>query len=132
MPQMANITVKAADGSTDVNYTAKVPSAGDKSPAIWKNDSVGNVLAAKPTLSVQSSSNGNRSSRRVKSKFTWPKQRVDAAGNTLVQGGAILEVSALVPQDMTSAEIDEFVAQGLNLGASELFKSMVRDGYSAV
>lgn len=132
MPQMANITVKAADGRTDVTYTAKVPSAGDKSPAIWKNDHVGNVLAAKPTLSVQSSSNGNRSSRRVKSKFTWPKQRVDAAGNTLVQGGAILEVSALVPQDMTATEIDEFVAQGLNLGASELFKSMVRDGYSAV
>lgn len=132
MPQMANITVKAADGWSDVIYTAKVPSAGDKSPAVWKNDSVGNVLAAKPTLSVQSSSNGNRSSRRVKSKFVWPKQRVDAAGNTLVQGGAILEVSALVPQDMTAAEIDEFVAQGLNLGASELFKSMVRDGYSAV
>ena len=132
MPQMANITVKAANGTTDVVYTAKVPSAGDKSPAIWKNDNVGNVLAAKPTLSVQSSSNGNRTSRRIKAKYTWPKQRVDAAGNTLVQGGAILEVSALVPQDMTAAEIDEFVAQGLNLGASALFKSMVRDGYSAV
>lgn len=35
MPQMANITVKKADGTTDVVYTALTPAGGDNSPARW-------------------------------------------------------------------------------------------------
>lgn len=35
MPNMANITVKKADGTTDVVYTALTPSAGDKTSARW-------------------------------------------------------------------------------------------------
>lgn len=127
---MANITIKKADGTTDVVYTQKVPSAGDKSPAVWKNDTVGTVLAARPTFSIVSMDNGNRKARRLRTSFLWPKTRTDTAGNVTVSGGASSESSHLVPQDMTPSEITEYVAQYANLLASALIKASVNDGYA--
>lgn len=130
MPTMANITVKKADGTTDVVYTAASPSAGDKSPAVWKNGSVGSVLAARPTFTLVSMDNGTRKARRLRSSFSWPKTRVDTAGNVTVVGGASSESSHLVPQDMTASEIAEFVAQFSGLLHSALIKSCINDGYA--
>lgn len=130
MPQMANITIKKADGTTDVVYTAASPSAGDKSPAVWKNHSVGTVLAARPTFSLLAMDNGTRKARRARSSFNWPKTRVDTAGNVSVVGGASSESSHLIPQDMTSVEIGEYVAQYANLLASALIKASLNDGYA--
>lgn len=130
MPQMANVTVKKSDGITDVVYSAKTPSAGDKSPAVWKNDTVGTVAASRPTFTVVAMDNGNRKARRIRGTFFWPKTRVDSAGNVVVQGGCSSERSALIPQDMTSAEIAEFVAQEANIWASALLKAVSVDGYA--
>lgn len=130
MPSMANITVKKADGTTDVVYIAKTPSAGDKSPAVWKNDSVGTVPAARPQFSLTAADNGNRKARRMRGQFFWPKTRTDMAGNVVVQGGASSERSCLIPQDMTVAEINEFVAQEANLWAAALIKASLNEGYA--
>lgn len=130
MPNMANIVIKKADGTTDVTYTAAAPSAGDKSPAVWKNATVGSVLAARPTFSIVMMDNGTRKARRARSTFLWPKTRLDTAGNVSVVGGASSESSHLIPQDMTPTEIGEFVAQYANLLASALIKQALNDGYA--
>lgn len=131
MPNMANITVKKNDGITDVSYSAKVPSSGDKSPAVWKNDTVGTVLAARPTFTLVSMDNGTKKARRLRTTFFWPKTRTDSAGNVVVQGGASSESAHLIPQDMTMTEIDEYVTQYSNLLASALVKDCLKSGYSA-
>lgn len=130
MPQMANITVKKADNTTDVVYTQATPSAGDKSPAVWKNATVGTILAARPTFTLNSQDNGTGKARRFRSTYLWPKTRVDTAGNVSVAGGASAESSHLVPQDMTPAEIAEYVSQYANLLASALIKASLNDGYA--
>lgn len=130
MPNMANIVIKKADGTTDVTYTAAAPSAGDKSPAVWKNATVGTVLAARPTFSIVMMDNGTKKARRARSTFLWPKTRLDTAGNVSVVGGASSESSHLIPQDMTPTEIGEFVAQFANLLASALLKQALNDGYA--
>lgn len=130
MPNMANIVIKKADGTTDVTYTSAAPSAGDKSPAVWKNQTVGTVLAARPSFTVVAMDNGTRKARRVRSTFLWPKTRVDTAGNVTVVGGASSESSHLIPQDMTPTEIGEYVAQYANLLASALIKQSLVDGYA--
>jgi hypothetical protein len=38
MPTMASITVKKADGTTDIVYDALAASGGDNSPAAWRQD----------------------------------------------------------------------------------------------
>lgn len=130
MPQMANITVKKADNTTDVVYTSATPSAGDKSAAVWKNASVGTVLAARPTMTLMSMDNGTKKARRLRAAFYWPKTRTDTAGNVVVSGGASCEASFLIPQDMSASEISETVAQFTNLMASSLIKSSINDGYA--
>lgn len=130
MPQMANIVIKAADGVAAVTYTAKVPSAGDKSPAVWKNDAVGTVNAAKPSFTFVMMDNGTRKARRARSSFIWPKTRTDVAGNVSVVGGASGESSHLIPQDMTVTEINEYCAQYANLLASTLVQACLTSGYA--
>lgn len=130
MPQMANITIKKADGTTDVVYSQAAPSAGDKSPAIWKNQTVGSVLAARPTFTMVTMDNGTKRARRGRTTFHWPKTRVDTAGNVTVLGGASSESSHLIPQDMTATEIAEYVAQYANLLATTLIKASLVEGYA--
>lgn len=130
MPQMANIVIKKADGTTDVTYTSAAPSAGDKSPAVWKNASVGTILASRPTFTISMMDNGTRKARRARTSFLWPKTRVDQAGNVTVVGGASSESSHLIPQDMTATEIAEFVAQFSGLLHSALIRSALNDGYA--
>lgn len=130
MPQMANITVKKADGTTDVLYTAATPAAGDKSAAVWKNKTVGTTNAQNPSFTCVSADNGTRKARRLRTTFNWPKTRLDSGGNVIVQGGASGESSHLIPQDMTPAEIAEYVAQYANLLSSALIKSAFNDGYA--
>lgn len=130
MPSMANITIKKADGTTDVVYTAATPSAGDKSPAVWKNQTVGTVLASRPTFTLLGMDNGTKKARRMRTSFSWPKTRVDALSNVVVAGGASSESSHLIPQDMTPVEIGEYVAQYANLLASALIKQALNDGYA--
>lgn len=130
MPQMANIVIKASNGTTDVTYVAKSPSAGDKSPAVWKNDAVGTVNAARPTFTFVMADNGTRKARRARSSFIWPKTRLDTAGNVSVVGGASAESSHLIPQDMTTVEIQEYCAQYANLLASALIQASLNSGYA--
>lgn len=130
MPTMANIVIKMADNVTDVTYTAASPSAGDKSPAVWKNQTVGTVLAARPTFTIVMMDNGTKKARRARTTFIWPKTRVDASSNVTVVGGASAESSHLIPQDMTPTEISEYVAQYSSLLNSALLRSCLNDGYS--
>lgn len=130
MPQMANITIKKADKVTDVTWVAKTPSAGDKSPAVFKNDSVGTVLAQRPTFTVVAADNGTRKARRIRTTTYWPKSRLDSAGNIVVVGGASSEKSTLIPQDMTASEIAEFVYQEAALHLSVLLQAVGNEGYA--
>lgn len=130
MTQMANIVIKASDLTSNVTYTAKTPSAGDKSAAVWKNDAVGTINAARPTFTFVMMDNGTRKARRARSSFLWPKTRVDTAGNVSVVGGASGESSHLIPQDMTPAEIKEYCAQYCNLLASALIQDSLNSGYA--
>jgi hypothetical protein len=50
MPALADITVKMADGTTNITYTGIVPSAGDKTPAVWRSNSVGGSIGQRPEL----------------------------------------------------------------------------------
>lgn len=130
MPTMANITVKKADGTTDVVYTAVAGSSGDKTPAIWQNQAVGTTPAERPTLTLTSRSNGTGTARRIDFSYAWPTTSQDAGGNKVVDGRANLTGSYLVPQNQPVAQIQEQVYQGLNLLASALVKSAVAEGYA--
>lgn len=130
MPQMANITVKKNDGTTDIVYTAMIPSAGDKSAAIWRANTVGTAPAFRPELLCVSMSNGPKTARRVNLKFSYPSLVTGSDGKVSVSDRLILDVGAVVPQGMLDADVNEAVSQGLNLLASTLVKDTVKAGFA--
>lgn len=130
MPQIANITVKKNDGTTDVVYTQTVPSAGDKTPAIWRSNSVGTAAAHRPEFRVKSESNGPKTARRVEGTLMYPSLVTGTDGKVTVADRCILSINAVVPLGMSDADVNEAVSQGVNLFASTLIKDTIKSGYA--
>lgn len=130
MPQLANITVKKADGTTDVTYTAVAGAAGDKTPAVFRNNTVGTTIAERPSLLISSRDNGPKTGRRVEINFSWPMTTVDAGGNKAITGRMTGACSVLIPQNQDAATILEQAYQFGNLIGSTLVKATFNDGYA--
>lgn len=131
MPQLANITVKKADGTTDIVWTGIVPSSGDKSPAVWKSLTVGATPGVRPEFRAISESNAAGTTRRLKTSISWPSSVVDANGRPVVLDKCSGSSLFTIAQSMNDTEIAEFCNQYANLLASALHKEMCKSGYAA-
>jgi len=132
MPALADIVVKKADGSTDVTFTGVVPSAGDKTPAVWRSNSAGGAIGQRPELRLQSSSNGDGSARKMVANFSFPSLFTDTStGRVSVDKRLNFTLSVAVPVEMPDADLAEAVEQGMNLCHATLIKSCLKAGYSA-
>lgn len=128
MPKIANITVKKADGTTDIIYVADTPSAGDRSPATW---SVKNAVARalRTSLSFLSQWNGQRSGRRCTVVAKYPIIR-EINGVQTVVATIPAEMTILIPQLVLDAEASEAVIQFGNLVKSQLISDSLIAGYA--
>lgn len=129
MPQMANVTVKSANGTTDVVFVAKVPSAGDKSAARWEVDAASTYRNQRPNVSVSSQFNGERTARRVNWTANFPVVRTE---NSVAVVKHVVPVSMVftIPTGLTDSEANEVTAQMGNFLASALAKQVNSEGYS--
>jgi hypothetical protein len=123
---MADVTIKKANGSTDITFTAKTPSAGDSAQALWRSDSVGTSAVTRPAVSCVATWNGPRTARKANIKFTYPI--VDATGAVI--GQAIFEGNSTLPVAMADTDVAEFAAQSTNFIASSLMKSVISSGFA--
>jgi len=131
MATQANIVVKKNDGTTDVTYTAVVPSSGDRTPARWLNQAVGTALQHRPSLKHVSRDNGDGTARRHEFTFTYPQLSTDSGtGVTKVERLVTIGGFAVVPTEMPSTDVNEAIAQGFNLFASAHFKANVQSGFA--
>jgi len=129
MPNMANITVKAANGTTDVIYTALTPAAGDRTPARWANVSANTRANLRPTVEMTSRFNSARSARHVDFVLKF-LEVANVGGVDQVVGTALLSATCVVPLQVTDATISEAVAQFGNLLKSTLVQDSVKAGYA--
>lgn len=130
MPQLANIVIKKADGTTDVTYTALQAASGDGVYARWASKTVGTTPAQQPTLVMKSASNGPGTARRIDISYRWPTVKQDAGGNVVIDGGMNATASVLIPQNQSGADIKEQAYQFGNLVASALVKASIEEGYA--
>lgn len=128
MPALDNITVKKADGTTDVIYTAIAGAASDGSPALFRNNAVGTTVAERPTLLIAAKDNGPKTARRVNVDFSWPLVTTDAGGNKVVSGRATGSASFLAPQNQAYAVIEEQAHQFGNLIGSAIVRACFTEG----
>lgn len=130
MPTLANITVKKADGTTDVVYTAVAGASGDQTPALFRNNTVGTTIAERPTLLVRSASNASKTARRVRVDYSWPIMKTDAGGNKVPAGRMSGEATVLIPESQTPETIAEQAAQFGHLLASTLLVASFQEGFA--
>lgn len=123
MSQAANITVKKADGTTDIVYTVVTPSAGDGSPAVFRSNAVGSSVAQRPTLTV--TPRGKIGRRVIKTNFVYPI--TDATGK--VTDYITIVAESNIPDTAPDTVVSEAVHQGSNLNASALIKGTRVDGF---
>lgn len=127
---MDNIVVKDANGTTDITYYVVQRSGGDRSPARWRTDLGGSFLT-KPILEFTSRDNGTKTGRRLDVKFDYPEVfNVSTDGSQRVANRFIMNLSIIVPQGMSSTNIDHATFQGLRLLGSDVMAYAVRSGYA--
>lgn len=131
MSAMSNITVKATNGTTDVVYVAKTPSSGDNVPARWRADALGSASAFKPQLTMLARDNGPKTARRVEIDYAWPQTYTDSAtGLVAVKGTAPGKFTIALPVEMPDSQVNEAVDQFINLLASALVRSAVKEAFA--
>lgn len=130
MPQINDITVKAANGTTDVVFAAVVPSAGDRSPSRWQETAASVFRGHRPTLEIQAQYNGPRTARRITGRITMPMIAA-GPGAELVTGQMIGDFTCVLPTSVSDSQANEFAARFGNLLAHNLIKQCVSTTYAA-
>lgn len=131
MPSMANITVKAANGTTDVVLQQKNPSSGDGTVALWRADALASVNYAKPTVSVSARPIKAGTTRRITERVSYPYAVTDSTtGQIKVIDTIYKKVEWDIPQGIPDSVVAEAVALGSNVEVSALMVSVVKEGYA--
>jgi len=131
MPQMANITVKKADGTTDIVYTALTPSSGDKVSAQWRSETAGTAASLRPTAELRSTFNGPRDARRLEFSYQYPYTVTDSTtSTTTVKARIPMTLVATVPTEIADTVVAEAINQGFNLLKSSLILDSFKIGYA--
>lgn len=130
MPQLANITIKKNDGTTDIVYTGVAASAGDGNPAVWRSNTVGAAVAFRPEFRVVTRNNGSKTARRIEGEFSYPEVVTGTDGVTRVTERANGSFSFLLPNGMQETNANEAASQFLNMCASALMKDTVKSGFA--
>lgn len=129
MPAISNITVKKADGTTDIIYTAVQPSSGDGVQAVWKAAG-GTAQAHQPELRCSARSVRNGAAREVRFSYMYPETATDTTtGLTKVVHRERGSFSFEFDTDSATTAVNEGSAQFSNLLGSATAKAIVQSGY---
>lgn len=131
MPNMADITVKKADGTTDVVYVAATPSSGDKNAAIWTQNAYSGVQGFRPRLELATMNNGNGTTRQMRYRYSFPVVYTDSTTSLQkLLGSMVSEGVVHLPKDISTVEWKESFAQLGNLLSSSLLRQVAETGFS--
>lgn len=131
MTAAADITVKKADGTTDILWSVLAGSGGDSAPAIWRSNTAAGTIGQRPTFQITSKWNGPKTARRVDIAGSFPSVYTNSStGQTEVRGTIPFVASFGVPVNIATADLNEAAAQLCNLMASVMTKGAVSSGYA--
>ena len=129
MPNITNLTVKKADGTTDVTYTALNPAGGDGYPAIFRCMAVGAVPSANPEFRV--SSRPNKAGRVLRVTAQYPNVSI-VSGASVVTAGAAFSMEFRVKDNQVQTDTTEAAAQFVNLLKTPLLQECLKTGFPPV
>lgn len=130
MPNLANITVKKNDGTSDQVYTGIRPAAGDQ-PAVFRNLSVGVSVAQQPEVRVRVRDIVRKKEPLtvVTKTYNWPRAVSNpSTGQVDIFPGVFRTETLEISKLMDATTRDEAISQFLNLSVAT--KQADKDGAS--
>lgn len=128
MPGMANITVKNV-ADADVVYAVSTASAGDRSPAVWRQNAVSGIIGHRPVLSVLTRDNPAKNARHLSISLRWPvTATVD--GRVSVVATIPMNLEVVLPTTIDTSNCTEAFTQFGNLLTSTLLRGVAAEGYA--
>lgn len=129
MPSIADLTVKKADGTTNVVYVAQQPSAGDGMPARWRQDAFSTIMGNRPVFAFSAKSAKGGSQKVCEARLDFPEIVTDSTtGVQTVRLKNIASAAITIEQSASQTTGDETAAQFANLLASALIQSCLKSG----
>lgn len=134
MPDMANLTVKKADETTNIVYDALTGAAGDGTKAVWRQDTgaaAGVPVGHRATLEMRTTSNGPRTARRIQVDYKRPYSTQNTVTSKYEASDSVVgTLTMTIPNAIPASEISESVRQYLNCLAATLIKQAAEAGYA--
>lgn len=126
---MPNITVKDADGTTDVEFVLVTPSAGDKSPAVWLTDSTTLPRNFGNELRIASAPNKGNTVRWVTLNYNY---RVVQQVNGVDTVTDVIPVSMSFPSlgTVPHSHLEKAVARACNIIGHADVRAQFLSGYA--
>jgi len=133
---MANITVKKNDGTTDIVFDAVTAAGADGTPAMWRQDTgntAGLPVGLRSSFKLSSKWNSPRTARQVSFELVQPYAVQDSTTTLYSAKDRVVCTGVItLPQGIPATQLNEAVAQSMNLLASALTKSSMQAGYAPV
>lgn len=134
MPNIANLTVKKNDGTTNIVYDALSGSGADSAPAVWRQDT-GNTPALpyglRASLKFLTQWNAKRTARRLTLNYVAPYAVQDSTTTLYsAKDQVIVTLSVVAPQAIPPAAINEAIAQATNCFVDPLIRTSMQSGFS--
>lgn len=115
MPAGTNLTVKKADGATDVTFTFIDPSKGTQ-PAVWQNTAVGSAPSHRPEFRLSARDAAGGAKRLVRATMGYPQIATNSTtGVTSVVFKSLATAEWSIPRDMSATDFGELISQFANL-----------------
>lgn len=131
MANIANVTVKKADGTTDIVFTAINGSSGDKGEALWRQEDASLPQGLRPIIKMTTMDNGNKSARKVHLEFLRPTAFTDST--TGLKKQALVNYGSadfLLSKEAVDTEIAECAHQFTNFLVVTAVRDAIKAGYS--
>lgn len=128
MAAIANIVVKASNGTTDVTFTALQGATADE-PAFWQDIASSLIYNNRDILKFRSRNNGTKTARRIEIDAIFPVRRVEN-GIEMNKGTIPLSFTVPLPNWATDAEVSEAVDRFINLLSSAHVRSHIKGRFA--
>lgn len=132
MPNMATVTVKNSDGTTDVVLTALNGAGGDGQPALWRWEQTVKPPLERVRFEVTSRWNANRTARKVGVFMNYPITRATAVAgvNEVIGNIQYRNGDWIKPEIANDAAVASAAAIVANFLKDPLIQSVFNTGYA--
>lgn len=129
MPNMASITIKKVDGSTDFVFEAATPASGDTTSAVWLGVTGASANAFRPRFEVKTRWNAQKTKRRVDFLLNAPITQT-SDGVTTIADYVTVTGTATLPQTQSAVDVQQDADYFGKLLSSALMQAVFLSGFA--